>query len=99
MNNLRLSVESCWSVDPGSPAAQVTVTLAFSMDREGRVLPNSIEMVAATGGEASAARTAFLDARRAVLACQREGYPLPAEKYDQWQNIEMTFNPENMRNL
>lgn len=99
MNVMRLSVEACWKVDPGSASAQVTVTLAFSMDRNGRVQPNSIEMVASEGGEPSAARAAFLDARRAVLACENGGYPLPAEKYDQWKTIEMTFNPENMRNL
>ena len=36
-------------------------------------------------------------ARRAILRCQRGGFPLPVEKYAQWQQIEMTFNPEGMR--
>ena len=36
-------------------------------------------------------------ARRAVLRCQRGGYDLPPEKYDQWREIELTFNPEGMQ--
>ena len=43
------------------------------------------------------ADAAFGAARRAILLCQKDGFPLPAEKYGQWQEIEMTFNPERMR--
>ena len=36
-------------------------------------------------------------ARRAIIRCGADGYKLPPEKYDQWRDIEMTFNPEKMR--
>ena len=36
-------------------------------------------------------------ARRAIIRCGASGYNLPVEKYDQWRDIEMTFNPERMR--
>ena len=66
------------------------------MGRDGKV-QGDVRLVSAQGGDASAQRTAFQAARRAILRCQRDGYPLPAEKYDHWKEIEMTFNPERMR--
>jgi len=34
---------------------------------------------------------------RAVTNCLRNGYEFPPEKYEQWKQIELTFNPEKMR--
>lgn len=98
---LRLAVQQCWVVDPGSPAAQVVVTLSFSLDRDGQVQQSTLEMASAQGGDAAAQRAAFDAARRAVLRCNamQGGFALPPEKYDSWRDIEMTFNPERMRNL
>lgn len=94
---LRLAVQSCWVVDVGSEAANVTVVVGMSMSPEGRVVDGSLRMIEASGGSDTAIRTAFQSARRAVLRCQRDGYDLPAEKYAQWQEIEMVFNPSDMR--
>jgi hypothetical protein len=49
------------------------------------------------GGSENATKTAFQAARRAILRCQKDGYKLPVEKYDHWWDIEITFNPEEMR--
>ena len=94
---LRLAVQSCWNVDPGARWAQTTVTVAMDMTQDGKVVTSSLRMIASEGGDASTANAAFGAARRAILLCQKDGYPLPAEKYGQWQEIEMTFNPERMR--
>lgn len=94
---LRLAVQNCWNVDPGARWAQTTVTIAMSMTQNGKVVSSSLRMIGSEGGDASTANAAFGAARRAVLLCQKEGYPLPAEKYGQWKEIEMTFNPERMR--
>ncbi|WP_240705233.1 cell envelope biogenesis protein TolA [Pacificoceanicola onchidii] len=94
---LRLAVQECWVVDVGSQAANVTVTLAMEMGRDGRVISGSIDMIGASGGSGAAVDTAFQAARRAVLRCQKDGYDLPTEKYEQWRKIEMTFNPAQMR--
>lgn len=94
---LRLAVQNCWSVDPGARWAQTTVTVAMSMAQDGKVVQNSLRMIASEGGNAASADAAFGAARRAILLCQKDGYPLPPEKYGQWQDIEMTFNPERMR--
>ncbi len=94
---LRVSVQACWVVDVGSQAANVTVTLGMSMDQGGKVVPGSLSLISAKGGDEPASKAAFEAARRAVLRCQKGGYPLPVEKYEHWRNIEMTFNPEKMR--
>lgn len=97
VDGLRLSVQACWVVDVGSQAANVTVTVAISLDRDGRVKSNSIKLVSSSGGTGGVVDSAFNSARRAILRCQEDGYELPTEKYDQWKDIEMTFNPEMMR--
>lgn len=92
----RVAVQGCWVVDVGSQSANVTVTVAFDLDRDGKVA-GSIRQIASEGGSGAAAETAFQAARRAILRCQKDGYDLPVEKYDQWRSIEMTFNPKDMR--
>ncbi len=94
---LRLAVQSCWVVDVGSQAANVTVVVGMSMDVSGKVIASSMRLVSSSGGEGSAVETAYQSARRAVLRCQKEGYDLPDDKYEQWKEIEMTFNPKDMR--
>lgn len=93
----RIAVQNCWVVDVGSQAANVTVTVSVSMSRDGTVVGGEVRFLSATGGDEGAQRTAYEAARRAVLRCQKGGYPLPVEKYDRWRDIEMTFNPEGMR--
>lgn len=97
--SLRLAVQACWVVDVGSQAANVTVTLAFDMEPDGRVVASSLKMIGSSGGTGSAVDAAFRAARAALLRCdaQNGGYDLPADKYDQWKRIEMTFNPAQMR--
>jgi hypothetical protein len=92
----RVAVNQCWNVDPGSEAARVTVVVAFSLDQSGRV-QGDVRQVSADGGNASAASIAFQAARRAILRCGAAGYSLPADKYDQWRDVEITFDPSGMR--
>ncbi len=93
----RVAVERCWIVDPGSPAASVTVIVGLRMTRDAKPDTASINLLGAQGGDESAVRTAYEAARRAILRCGAEGFPLPAEKYERWAQVEMTFNPEGMR--
>lgn len=98
MDSFRLSVQACWIVDVGNRSANVSVTVGFDMGRDGNIIAPSLHMVGASGGDQVAIDTAYQAARRALLLCQGpEGYDLPLDKYDQWQQIEMTFNPEDMR--
>ncbi len=93
---LRVSVQKCWVVDVGSQAANVTVTVGFAMDLDGKVA-GAITLLSSENGTGKAVETAFQAARRAVLRCQKGGYKLPTDKYDHWREIEITFNPEKMR--
>ena len=95
---LVVAVGNCWNVGSlSTDALQVTVTVGFSMEQDARPVDRSIRLVAAEGGTGDAVDRAFAAARRAVLRCGARGYGLPVEKYDQWKEIEITFNPERMR--
>jgi hypothetical protein len=91
-------VEQCWNLGALSSAAQQTiVTVAFSLTQDGAVISDSIRMIGQQGGTEASARQAYDTARRAILICGRKGYDMPAEKYAHWKDIELTFNPEQMR--
>lgn len=92
----RVAVNRCWNVDPGSEAARVTVTVGFSLDQSGRV-QGDVRQVGVDGGTAGSQSIAFQAARRAILRCGASGYDLPADKYDQWRDVEITFDPSGMR--
>ncbi|MGB3556812.1 MAG: cell envelope integrity protein TolA, partial [Jannaschia sp.] len=96
-DGLRVAVSACWVVDPGAPSASVVVTLAFDMDRDGNPRTDTIRQLGASGGDGAATQRAFESARRAVIRCANGGYALPVEKYEQWREIEMTFDPTTMR--
>lgn len=91
-----LAVNRCWNVDPGSVAARVTVEVGFNLDRDGYVKNNDIRLLSSQGDEGAAA-VAFQAARRAILRCQSGGYQLPADKYDQWEEVVINYDPSGMR--
>lgn len=92
---LRVAVNACWNVDPGSVAARVIVEVGFGLDPSGKV-SGEVRLLG-SDGDKSATQTAFQAARRAILRCQKGGYDLPAEKYDQWKDVVITFDPSGMR--
>ncbi|OED50571.1 energy transducer TonB [Rhodobacteraceae bacterium (ex Bugula neritina AB1)] len=95
---LRVEVSRCWNVGSLSTAAlKTTVVVGVSLARDGKPDTGSIRMLSSTGGSASAAKQAYEAARRAIIRCGAKGFQLPPEKYAQWRDIEMTFNPERMR--
>ncbi|NRP12387.1 hypothetical protein XMM379_001450 [Aliiroseovarius sp. xm-m-379] len=95
---LRVAVQQCWDVGTiSSDALRTTVMILVDMDRSGKPIAQSLRMVGWEGPSQAAADIAFQAARRAVLICGRNGYDLPAEKYGQWRQIELTFDPNKMR--
>ena len=95
---MRLAVSQCWNVGSlSTDALQTVVVVGFSLTPDGKVVGGSLRMIDSSGGSAGAAKQAYEAARRAILRCGAKGYDLPAEKYAQWQDIEITFNPERMR--
>ncbi len=95
---LRVAVSNCWNVGSlSTDALGTTVVVALEMEQSGKPVTGSIRLVSFSGGSDSAARQAFEAARRAIIRCGARGFPLPVEKYAEWQDIEMTFNPEGMQ--
>lgn len=95
---LVVAVKQCWNVGSlSTDALRTVVTVAVSMGQDGKPDAGSIRMVGFEGGDETSARQAFEAGRRAIIRCAGEGYPLPADKYAQWQEIEIVFNPERMR--
>lgn len=95
---LRVAVQRCWNVGSLSSAAiATTVVVAVSMTADGKPETGTIRMLSSSGGTADSANKAFGAARRAIIRCGASGFDLPADKYEQWREIEMTFNPERMR--
>lgn len=93
---LRVAVSACWNLgSSSSEALNTTVVVSVRMSQSGK--PESVTMLSSNGTSENATRIAFDAARRAVLRCQKGGYKLPSDKYSQWQDIEITFNPEKMR--
>ena len=91
------AVSRCWRVDTGGRSAGVSVVVSFELDRQGRVIGDQVTLVSSTEPGSSAERAAYDRARIAILRCQSGGYELPLEKYEQWREVEVTFNPEGMQ--
>lgn len=97
-DGLRLAVQKCWNVGTlSSEALRTTVVIKVAMTPEGRPVNSSIQMVSRLGGTDASAKQAYEAGRRAIIRCGASGYDLPADKYGQWKDIEITFDPERMR--
>lgn len=97
-DGLRLSVQKCWNVGSlSSEALRTRVTISMRMKPDGKPEITSLKLLGFEGGTEASALQAYETARRAIIHCGARGYDLPAEKYEQWREIEMTFNPEQMR--
>ena len=93
-----VAVKECWNVGSlSTDALNTIVTIGMSMGQDGKPDAGSIHMVGSEGGTDASTQQAYEAGRRAILRCARDGYPLPADKYDQWKDIEIVFNPAKMR--
>ncbi|MCB2116669.1 MAG: hypothetical protein KDE00_10325 [Rhodobacteraceae bacterium] len=88
------AVRPCWTAAPDAPA--VRIHMRFSA--EARPIAPTIRLAGAEGADATpvAVEEAFEAARRAILRCAKNGYPLPPSKFDLWQEVEIVFNPATM---
>ncbi len=94
---LRVAVSKCWNVGSlSSEALGTTVVIGVQMNQNGTPVVDTIRRISHSGGSDAAAQRVYDSARRAIILCGSRGYDLPAEKFSQWQNIEMTFDPRKM---
>lgn len=95
---LRVAVNACWNVGALSmEALRTTITVGFSVGQDGVPDAGSIALVDTNGVSDTATRQAYEAARRAIIRCGARGFPLPPEKFEQWKNIEIVFDPNGMR--
>lgn len=91
-----LGIQKCWNVGVlGTDALAVSVVVGFQMDKSAKPVADSVQMISAKGGSGSAVDRAYGAARRAILRCGAKGYNLPLDKYDQWREVEVSFNATN----
>ena len=89
---LRVAVERCWNVGALSTEAQrTTISVNVTVGQDKKPVSASITL-AGTNGSDAATRQAFEAARRAILRCGAQGFPLPDDKYETWRELELIFD-------
>ena len=98
-DGFRSAVQECWSASTLSLVAMDTrVVVGFAMDRAG--LPDRDSFRIVGDPDADPARQQLYEvARRNVIRCAKGGYLLPPEKYNEWDDIEMTFSPSGVERI
>ncbi|MGI3170529.1 energy transducer TonB [Pseudooceanicola sp. C21-150M6] len=95
---LRVAVSACWNTGSlSTDALRTSVVVGVEMNENATPRIETIRMISSSGGSNQAAQQAFEAARRAIIRCGAKGFGLPVDKFGQWRDIEMTFDPENMR--
>ena len=95
-DGLRLAVQSCWIVPAGLRDAQeLRVVLGAELTAQGDVISSSVTLIEPDPMPDDRFRQAYEAGRRALIRCSPYT-DLPREKYSQWRNIEVVFNPEGM---
>jgi colicin import membrane protein len=86
---LRRQLYACWTppVD-----ANITVTVHFSLHRDGSLAGSPTVVQTSTGAQFQAVAASAV---RAVRRCTP--LKLPADKYDYWGEIEATFDPHDLQ--
>lgn len=95
---LRVSIKKCWNLGAlSSEAMRTTVIVYVTLARDGTPDIASLKLLGSEGGSGAAADKMFEVARRAIARCGKAGFPLPPEKYEQWKELELVFDPDGMR--
>ncbi len=91
---LVLAVTQCWNPPIGvQNAGDLKVTLLVELNEQGNLI-GSPKLISPSGNPEGVVKQAYEAGRRALLRCGP--YNLPKDKYEQWRQIEVTFNPQNM---
>lgn len=94
-DGLALAVKSCWSMPAGlRDLTDLKITVAAELQPDGSVIPSSIRMIEPASPPDGRYQMAFRAASTALRRCSP--YKMPANKYAQWRNLELVFNPEGM---
>ena len=95
-DDLRNQIEQCWNAPIGAAnPAQLIVTLQVFLSPDGSVAqPPQLTASSAAAAESDVAVRAAADAaKRALYVCAP--YKLPADRYQTWHNLDVTFDPRS----
>ena len=96
VDNLHHAQAQKWNIGAlSTEAAAVIVVVDVTLSQDQK--PQSITMVSFSGGSDAAAKLAFEAAKRAIYRAASQGLNLPADKYDDWKEIEITFDPSTQQ--
>ncbi len=98
IEGIRSALGKCWNIGAlSSEATRTIVTVRVSMQESGTPDLGSMQMTSFEGGSQDAADRLYQSARSAIARCGNKGFTLPPEKYDQWKDLELVFDPNGMR--
>lgn len=94
---MQAQVERCWNPPAGAKDAQdLVVKIRIWLTPEGKLIrpPQILSQSFFSSAQDSFYRVAAESAARAVRRCAP--YTLPRDRYDQWDEIDLTFDPSEM---
>ena len=92
---VKQQIEQCWSPPSGAKESHdLIVVISATVGPDGRVISAQIVSTQRMGDPFY--RAAAESARRAVLNPSCSPLKLPPEKYEQWKDLELTFNPKDL---
>ena len=96
VDNIRNTIRKCWHFPAGLKDAEtLVVDIKMELDRNGYV--KKAEVVDKNRMKRdSGFKIAAENAQRAVLDQRCNPLPLPKEKYEEWKDLELSFNPKDM---
>ena len=95
---IRQTIRKCWHFPAGLRNAEdLIVDIRMELDQEGTVKKAEIVDNGRMNSDPDF-RTAAENAYRAVLDPNCNPLPLPKDRYDEWKDLELSFNPKEMFN-
>ena len=80
-----------WNIDPSKDFKKITVE--FELDRNVK-LKSPIELISSENGPAQIIKDSFENAKRTIGKCLHYGgLNFPQDRFDDWQRIQVTFDP------
>lgn len=93
---IRQTIRKCWHFPAGLRNAEdLIVDIKMELDPEGNVTRAEIVDTNRMASDPDY-RTAAENAYRAVLDPKCNPLPLPKERYNEWKDLELSFNPKDM---
>lgn len=93
---IRQTIRKCWHFPAGlKNAEELSVEIRMELSKDGSVKSAEIVDKKRLNSDPDF-KIAAENAYRAVLDPECSPLPLPREKYDEWKDLELTFNPKDM---